>query len=121
MSWITWPVRLLSFYLWYTKEVFTTSITVLRDNLTPGQDSTPGFARYPTDCRTDLELTVLASLITLTPGTLTLGTAHPATAGGPRELYVHSMYNTSAEDLREDLADMETRLLHALRRKGDRT
>lgn len=116
MSWLSWPLRILWFILWYIKEVFISNVNVLRDNLTPGQDSTPGIARCSTHCRTDLEVTTLAALITLTPGTLTLG-VHNELAG-TRVLYVHSLYLGNGDAVREDIADMERRLLHALRRGG---
>lgn len=116
MSWLTWPVRLGVFFLWFIKEVIVCNLTVLRDNLTPGQDSAPGIARVETRCRTDFELTLLGALITLTPGTLTLGTR--TMPDGIRLLYVHGMYNDGPDSLRDDLEDMESRMLVAVRREG---
>ncbi|UFU02952.1 Na+/H+ antiporter subunit E [Ruania suaedae] len=117
MTWLTWPGRLLVFALWFAKEVIVCNLTVLRDNVTPGQNSTPGIVRLPTRCRTDGEVTLLGALITLTPGTLTLGTN--VVGSGTRVLFVHGMYNSGAEDLRSDLEEMESRMLHAVRRRGD--
>lgn len=114
MSWITWPFRLAVFFLWFIKEVLVSNVRVLRDNLTPGQDSAPGIARLETRCSTDFELTLLGALITLTPGTLTLGTR--TMPDERRILYVHGMYNDGPDDLREDLRDMESRMLIAVRR-----
>lgn len=114
-NWITWPWRMLAFLAWYAKELFTASLVVLHDNLTPGQQSTPGIARITTRCRTDGELTLLAALITITPGTLTLGTGHTDEAG---VLYVHGMYAADPDGLRQSIADMEARMLHACRREG---
>lgn len=119
MSWLTWPLRLVAFALWFIKEVIVCNIRVLRDNLTPGQDSTPGIARLETRCSTDFELTLLGALITLTPGTLTLGTR--SLPNSPRVLYVHGMYNDGPDSLREDLRDMESRMLVAVRREGGDT
>jgi multicomponent Na+:H+ antiporter subunit E len=113
---LTWPFRGLAFAGWFAKELVVSNLVVLRDNLTPGQDSTPGIARYVTRCRSDYENTLLASLITLTPGTLTLGTA--AEGDGERVLYVHAMYHPDADAVRADLRDMESRMLHAVRREG---
>lgn len=117
MTWLTWPLRLGAFVLWFTRELVVTSMTVLRDNLTPGQDSTPGIARVPTRCRSDLELTVLAALVTLTPGTLTLGTVKDP-ASGQRVLFVHGMYAEDADALRAGTAALEARMLRALRPGG---
>ncbi len=118
MSWFTWIARILAFGLWFAREFVVSNITVLRDNLTPGQASTPGVASFVTRCRTDTELTWLAALITLTPGTLALGTAVRAGPASERVLYVHGMYSPDAEHFRAQLQTMETRLLGALRRQG---
>ncbi|WP_430593188.1 Na+/H+ antiporter subunit E [Humidisolicoccus flavus] len=123
MTWVTWPLRALGFWLWFAKEIVVSNVAVLRDNLTPGQQSTPGIAAYSTRCRSDHELTLLASLITLTPSTLTLGTSIEARddklePDPARVLYVHGMYQADADELREALADMEARMLHGIRREG---
>lgn len=117
MTWLTWPFRLLAFAGWYAREVVFANVAVLRDNLTPGQNSTPGIARYPTRCRSDAEITLLAALITLTPGTLTLGAQ--ITPDGQRVIFVHGMYAADVEALRGELDGMETRMLRAVRRKGE--
>lgn len=135
-SWLSWPLRFVWFWLWYARELVSSSLTVLKDNLTPGQNSRPGIARIDTACRTDAEITLLAALITLTPGTLTLGTTLEdgrgpvpdeerttrrqvaADARITRVLYVHGLYNDDADDLRVDIHDMERHLLHGWRRDG---
>lgn len=116
MSLLTWPVRLVVFLFWFAWAVITSNATVVRDLITPGQGSTPGVVALTTRCTTDLEATLLGAIITLTPGTLTLGTR--ITSEGTRMVYVHGMYHSSAEELRRDLSEMERWLLWALRRKG---
>lgn len=116
MTWLTWPLRLLGFALWYGKEVIRTNVTVIRDNLTRGQHSTPGIAQVPTRCTREFEVMLLGSLITLTPGTLTLGASLDDT--GAWQLTVHSLYNSDPEELRTALADMERRMLSSIRRTG---
>lgn len=124
MTWASWPWRILVFWAWFAKELVVANGTVLYDNLTPGQNSTTGIARFPTRCRTDAEITLLATLITLTPGTLTIGTtvtdgaAEDEDVPGTRVLFVHGMYQANADALRVVLADMEERMLSAVRRKG---
>ncbi|MGO1184180.1 MAG: Na+/H+ antiporter subunit E [Micrococcaceae bacterium] len=118
-TWLTWPFRLFVFSLWYAKALIDSNWAVLKDNLTPGHDARSGIARVPTRCITDTEVTVLSALITLTPGTLTMGTK--VEDDGTRVLYVHALYNDDADEVRADTADMEGRMLHAMRRKGDRT
>lgn len=124
MTWMSWPLRFLGFWAWFAKELVVANGNVLYDNLTPGQNSTTGIARFPTRCRTDAEITLLAALITLTPGTLTIGTTvtDESPSGdekpGTRVLFVHGMYQATAERLRTDLSDMEARMLSSVRRKG---
>lgn len=118
MSWVTWPFRVGGFLLWFAGQVVLSNAKVIRDNLTRGQDSTPGVVALDTRCRTDAELTWLGALITLTPGTLTLGTATQADSDAPRRLYIHGMYHREATSLRVELRTIEDRMLRALRRKG---
>lgn len=115
MSYLTWLPRIVIHTLWYVMELVITNLTVIRDNVTPGQDSHPGIVRLKTHCRTDAEVTVLATLITLTPGTLALG---HVTVGETRDLYVHGMYADGPDDLRESLWTMERHMLTAMRREG---
>lgn len=119
ISWLTWPWRFLFFLVWFAKEVVVSNVAVLRDNLTPGQSSRPGITRFTTRCRTNIELTVLAAIITLTPGTLTMGTEE-ARVGRRRVhvLFVHSMYSDSPDAVRRELRAMETHMLNALRPQG---
>lgn len=117
MSWLTWPFRILFFLLWFAVEVVKCNASVIRDNLTPGQNSTPGIAEVVTECRTEFEVTLLAVLITLTPGTLTVG-AHAATAPPQRTLHVHGMYCADADVLRAEARRIESHMLAAVRRKG---
>ena len=130
MSWLTWPFRVIGFFLWFAKEMVTSSAAVLKDNLTPGQNSTPGITAFASQCRNDYEITLLAALITLTPGTLTLGLNADSTVSqadvagsvpvrtGNLTLYVHSLYAGSADATREELRTMETRMLRGIRREG---
>jgi multicomponent Na+:H+ antiporter subunit E len=55
-------------------------------------------------------VTVLANVITMTPGTLTLE-VDPETY----DLYVHGLYVDSVEDFRAQIARIERRLLKAMR------
>lgn len=130
MSWLTWPFRLIGFFFWFGKEMVVSSASVLKDNLTPGQNSTPGITAFDSRCRNDYEITLLAALITLTPGTLTLGlnsdanVTHARMSGasdakaGPLTIYVHGLYTENADATREELREMETRMLRGIRREG---
>lgn len=109
----SWPFRVVGFWLWYLKEFMVSNVSVLKDIVTPGHASTPGIARYECRSRTEGYYTLFAALVTVTPGTLVVGAAE-TTADGVRVMYVHGMYNESADELREDLRDMEERMLRGL-------
>lgn len=113
MTVLAWPLRLVGFLLWFTKEVAAANLRVARQALTPGLDIDAAIVRVPTRCRTSLELVVLANCITLTPGTITLEADE-----AERVLYVHAMFVTDRDAFLADLTGMETRILRALRPRG---
>lgn len=95
-------------------EVVVGTITVAVDAFTPGKNATPMIVEFPLRCETDAEITIMASSITITPGTITIGIA-PAMAHAPASLFVHSMYSTNRQELLDELNEMESRLLRATR------
>lgn len=110
---LSWPFRVVGFWLWYLKEFLISNMAVLKDIVTPAHDSTPGIARYECRSLTEGYYTLFAALVTVTPGTLVVGAAE-TTADGVRVMHVHGMYNESADELRADLRDMEERMLKGL-------
>lgn len=93
-----------------TWEVLAGGVTVAVDAFTPGKNVTPMIVELPLRCATDFEVTTMASSITITPGTITVGIT-PATGPAPATLFVHSMYTAEREKVLEGLYDMERRLL----------
>jgi multicomponent Na+:H+ antiporter subunit E len=77
-------LELFVFLLW---ELLVANLRVAYDVLTPGYQMRPGVIALPLDARTDAEITLLANLITLTPGTLSLDVSSDR-----RVLYIHVMY-----------------------------
>lgn len=114
MTTLTWPLRLIGFAFVFARLLLVANWQVLRDIFTPGSSIEAGIARVPTRCRTDLEITMFANLISLTPGTLTLAVRR----GEPTVLYVHGMYAPDPDAFRAELGAMETALLRAMRRDG---
>lgn len=78
--------------------------------VTPTHYMRPGIIRVPLRSRTDLEVTLLANLISLTPGTLSLEVADDHS-----ELFVHGLHVHSPEDLRHQVAKLEDLILAVLR------
>lgn len=108
---LTWPVRLAAFAAWYLTDWIRYSIRVSRVILSPRIVTSPGIVRIPVDSRTDAELTLLASLITITPATLTLSIDRTGHA-----LHVHGMFVEDRDEFIESINDLERRFLHAHRR-----
>lgn len=110
----TWPIRILRFFALYLKDLVTSNVVLARDILTPGTATAAGIVRLPLRCRTPLEVTVFANLVSITPGTLTLSVQQD-----PPVLHVHGMYAPDREAFRSELYEREGRLLSAMRRNGD--
>jgi len=77
-------VRLLAFIAW---EIITASLALAWLVIQPRPALRPGVVAVPLEARTDLEITILANVITLSPGTLSLDVA--ADRG---TLYIHTIY-----------------------------
>ncbi|MHA7880673.1 MAG: Na+/H+ antiporter subunit E [Saccharospirillum sp.] len=105
----TWAaLRLLAFFL---KEVVITSIKVVWDVLTPTHLSDPDIIRYPLDAKSDLEIMLLANMISMTPGSLTLDVSEDRTC-----LIIHAMFAEDKEAVIEELkTGLEKRLLEVTR------
>lgn len=101
--------RLVRFVAFYIHNLVSANLLVARSVLLGRPSIRPAVVRYAMSVRSDLQVTLLANLISLTPGTLTLDVDEEAHA-----LWVHALHVTSADDLRRHLADLERRLQEAL-------
>ena len=101
-------VRFVGYYLW---ELVQSNAIIAYDVLTPVHYMNPGVIGIPIDAKTDIEVTVLANLITMTPGTLSLDVSEDG-----KTLYVHAMYIKDPDKLRADIKEnLERRVLALLR------
>lgn len=85
----------------------------VRAPLTAMSDICPGVIAIPLDARTDVEITMLANLITLTPGSVSLDLSEDK-----RTLYVHAMYidDADVDAYRRSVKEgLERRVLELLR------
>lgn len=112
-TWISWPLRAVSFMLWYAKEFILANLNVTLDILRPRRrmKMNPAIIAVPAASTTDAEWTMISSLITLTPGTLTITLSREHGI-----LYVHGMFVDSREALVEEIQEMEDRMLRGMRR-----
>ena len=88
------------FVLFFLREIVAANLRVAHDVLTPRHHMTPGIVAVPLELTSDLQITLLASLITLTPGTLSLHVADDR-----RTLYVHAMYIHDPEELVREIKE----------------
>ncbi len=101
-------MRLLAFF---AKALFVSNLRVLWDVVTPSHISRPGIIRVDLDARTDLEIMLVANLISLTPGTLSVDVAEDKHC-----LYVHAMFLEHPEQMQIELKEgLEQRILEVLR------
>lgn len=114
-----WPIRIISFLFWYAKEFTLANLQVTADVLRPRKrmKMNPAIIAVPAASKSDSEWTLISTLITLTPGTLTLTLSKEHGI-----LYVHGMFVEDREALVAEIQEMEDRLLRAMRRTpGDLT
>ena len=103
--------RVLGFIGYYLWELIKSNAIIAYDVLTPTHHMKPGVIGIPIEAKTDLEITALANLITMTPGTLSLDISPDR-----KTLYVHAMYIHDPEELRRDIKEnFEPRVLALLR------
>lgn len=88
-------VGFVAFFLW---ELTRASLRVAFDIVTPTHRMRPAVVAVPLDVRTDAQITLLANLITLTPGTLGLEVSDDR-----RTLYVHVMYLTDRQRVIDEI------------------
>lgn len=101
-------VLLILFFLY---ELFVSSIKVAWDVLTPLQRSKPALVAVPLDTCSDAELTVLANLVSLTPGSLSLDISDDH-----GYLLVHAMFVDDSDAFKQEIKKgMERRVLEAMR------
>ena len=97
--------------LYFHYELLVSSLQVVWDVLTPVQKSKPAIIAVPLDATTDAEITVLANLVSLTPGSLSIDISEDRT-----HLLVHAMFVDDPEQFKADVKrGMEKRVLEAMR------
>ncbi|MCA9113833.1 MAG: Na+/H+ antiporter subunit E [Planctomycetaceae bacterium] len=101
-------LRFTGFFLW---QLILSNLRVAYDVVTPRLYMQPGIVAVPLDANADLEITLLANLITLTPGTLSLDVS-----ADRQTLYVHAMFVDSPDEVRDSIKNgFERRLLELIR------
>ena len=96
---------------YFLKELVLSSVRVAWYVLSPARRSRPGIIAVPLETCTDTELALLANLVSLTPGSLSLDVSEDR-----RTLLVHAMFVDDPERERLEIkSGMERRVLEAMR------
>lgn len=103
--------KTIGFVLFFLFELVKANIQVAYDVVTPKFFMTPGIVKVPLTAKSDMEITLLANLISLTPGTLSLDVSDDK-----KVLYVHSMYIKDKDQFIKSIKNgFEKRLLEITR------
>jgi len=89
---------IIKLMLIFLRELLLSNLAVLKVVLSPKLDIQPGIFAMETRLTSDWEVTLLANLITLTPGTLVVDVS-----SDNKILYVHAMDIEDAEEAIEDI------------------
>ena len=105
----SWRVVSLAALFVYELSLSAWKVTTLV--LSPNMKVKPGIFAYPMKVDRDGEITLLANLITLTPGTLSVDVSDDR-----RTLYVHAIDCSDVDQTRADIAEgFERKILEAFR------
>jgi multicomponent Na+:H+ antiporter subunit E len=101
---------LLRFALFFLWELILANFRVAMAVLSPKLHLTPAVVAIPLEAKSELAVTLLGNLITLTPGTLTLDVSSDCSV-----MYIHTMHAENMEKVRLDIKKLETRVLEVVR------
>jgi multicomponent Na+:H+ antiporter subunit E len=103
--------RILALVLLFLCELAKSAWVVAVAVMSPRMDVKPGIFAFPLTVDRDFEITLLANLITLTPGTLSVDVSDDR-----KTLYVHALDCSDPEAIKRSIADgFERRILEAFR------
>ena len=86
-------IAVIKLILIFIRELILSNISILKVIIRPKLDISPGIFALPIELTKDWEITVLANLITLTPGTLVLEVSDDR-----KWLYIHAMDVADVKD-----------------------
>ena len=102
--------RAIYFLLYLIGELIKSNVKIAFDIITPTFLGKPGVIGIELEAKTNLEITLVANLISLTPGTLSLDVS-----ANKKILFVHAMYLINEDAVRAELKHLEQRLLKVMR------
>ena len=103
--------KTIYFVLYFIYEIIVANIHVAYDVITPKYFFTPGIVKYRLQAKTEIEINLLSTVISLTPGTTVLDISDDS-----KVLYIHVMYLKSVKEFEDELRNgFEKKLLEILR------
>ena len=103
--------KIISFFFYFLYEMLKANIQVAYEVMTTNLHMKPGIVKLELEAKTDLEITLLASLIALTPGTLVIDVSDDRSV-----MYVHGMYLEDRQKFIESIKlGLEKPLLNIMR------
>lgn len=101
----------IGFFIFFLGAMIRAGLRIVYRVLSPRLPLRPAIVAIPLDARTDAEITLLANMITLTPGSLSLDVSSDR-----RVMYVHTVYVKDVEAFRREIKEgFERRLLKVMR------
>lgn len=102
--------KIISFVIFYLKEVIVSSVQVALEVLSPGHRMSPAIIAVPLDLRSESSINLLANLITMTPGTMTVD-VHPQKTW----IYVYALNVTDQEEFKKEIKEkFEKRVMEVM-------
>ena len=103
--------QLLSFLLFLMWDILVSNLRVAREVLAIRRRARAGFIAVPLSVKSNFEITLLVSLITLTPGTMGVDVS-----GDRKILYVHTMFVSTPDEVRATIKNgLERRVMELFR------
>ncbi|SDK52638.1 Na+/H+ antiporter subunit E [Sediminibacillus albus] len=93
-------IKVFKLMILFTKELILSNIEIVKLVYKPKLDIKPGIFALPTELKSDWEITLLANLISLTPGTLSI-----AVSDDNSLIYVHAMHLEDTEAAITDIKE----------------
>lgn len=103
--------KIFAFIFLFFYDLLKANFEVMKDVVTPNYNMKPGIVKYQMDAKTDFEITMLANMIALTPGTLVIDLSR-----NKKYMYIHVMYLTDVDAFKRKLhSRIEKKLLEIIR------
>jgi len=88
------PLLVIPYVLHLLWDIFVSNLDVARKVLTSNRRLNPGFVAYPLELSDDFPMTILASTISLTPGTVSVDFSEDK-----KWLYIHALHIDSEQEI----------------------